>query len=752
MKRFILACCCVFLCAAAVLYAYYYEGFHLNLRGSDATAETFVRQDGDTIYLDQGDGFREFEIRGVDLSTGIPGHFPTDYAIDKETFLQWFAQIQEMGANTIRVYMLQGTAFYEAFYEYNRDNPNPLYLIHGVWIEDYAQDSHMSVFDDGYLPNFRDDVRAVIDAVHGNRPLRLGSVSGTGGYVRDVSPWVIGYILGTGWVPETVVYTDLEETDRSSYQGEYLSTAEGATPFESMLAQVGDEALRYETERYGKQRLISFESAPSTDPFDYSTDIESHFEMYASFDVEHVVKSERVVSGLFAAYQVYPYYLEFMRYLDGGSSSDAGADNFFFDYVKRLNDHHDLPVVISEYGMPSSRGMMQLDTSTGRNMGGLNERQQGEYIARSYQDVVDAGSAGSLLFSWQDEWHRRSWNTMANVDLLKTPFWSDAQTGGQSFGLLAFDPGEERSVSYVDGDDEEWTEADVIGEADGTTLSMKYDEKYVYLMARGDAVGEDTPLYLPIDTTQNSGSTACDDPAVSFDRAADFLVVIDGEDESRVLVQERYDALRATFLRQTTGEDPYVDAPDRDTATFNPIKLVLQTLTSYAFMDEESPEDERFEDNLSFYQTYETGRLVHGDANPAHEDFDSLADFCFGDGFVEVKIPWQMLNFSNPSDMQIHDDYYEHYGVENARIDRMYVGVGTGNATIPLFERTLQGWGENVTYHERLKEGYYIVQDVWTSGSASGDLQDGLEKTGSGDAAGSVVVADEGETQEATTW
>ena len=35
-----------------------------------------------------------------------------------------------------------------------------------------------------------------------------------------------------------------------------------------------------------------------------------------------------------------------------------------------------------------------------------------------------------------------------------------------------------------------------------------------------------------------------------------------------------------------------------------------------------------------------------------------------GDGFVEIKIPWQLLNFADPTKMYIHDDYYEVYGVE----------------------------------------------------------------------------------------
>ena len=63
--------------------------------------------------------------------------------------------------------------------------------------------------------------------------------------------------------------------------------------------------------------------------------------------------------------------------------------------------------------------------------------------------------------------------------------------------------------------------------------------------------------------------------------------------------------------------------------------------------------------------------------------------------------------------MQIHDDYYEHYGVENMSIDRMYVGVGAGSQTITLHELPLNGWGETVTYHERLKESYFVMQQLW---------------------------------------
>lgn len=725
MKKFIIAAACLFALAACAAFTVFGTSVSIDLDPSKPVT-AWVRQEGRAIQIDRGDGWEDFEIRGVDMGAGIPGHFATDYAIDKETYLRWFQQVKDMGANTIRVYILLGTDFYEAFYEFNKDNPDPLYLIHGVWIDDYAQNSHMDAYDPAYLGRFKEDARTVVDVIHGQRWIELGRLSGTGMYTKDISPWVLGYILDVEWEAPTVIYTDRTHEGMGTYHGSYVSSTSEASAFEIMLAQVGDDLMGYESKRYKQQRLLAFSNWPTTDPMSYPLPLQLFFEKYSQVDVENIVAEETVVSGMFASYHVYPYYPDYLQYLPeyANAVDDTGQVNTYRAYLETLVAHHSVPVVISEFGVPSSRGRAQVDANTGRNQGGMSEDDQGRAIVRSYVDIMASGCAGSVIFTWQDEWFKRTWNTMANVDLLKTPYWSDYQTNEQYFGLLSFDPGTERSVSYADGDDEEWTDADVIGEADGRTLSMKYDEKFVYLMVRGSDVGPGTPLYLPVDTTQKTGATASADPVVSFERAADFLIVLDGEDESRVLVQERYEVMRAMALRTTTGEDPYENIPAKDTTRFKHIDLVLQTITeTQAIADAVANQKNAIADNF-YFESYETGKLVYGDANPAHENFDSMADFCYGDGFVEIKLPWQLLNFSNPSEMQIHDDYYEHYGVENMKIDRMYVGVGDGadGQAIPLFEKPLKGWGTKVTYHERLKESYYIVQRMWAEGVPAEEL------------------------------
>ena len=66
--------------------------------------------------------------------------------------------------------------------------------------------------------------------------------------------------------------------------------------------------------------------------------------------------------------------------------------------------------------------------------------------------------------------------------------------------------------------------------------------------------------------------------------------------------------------------------------------------------------------------------------------------------------------------MTIHDDYYDHYGVENLKIDGIYVGISDPEhekQRIPMEKFMLRGWGKHPAYRERLKQSYYIMQELW---------------------------------------
>lgn len=756
MRKYIITVIVLIIVYLAGTTLYYSYGVHLEL-DPDAPVACFAKTEGKTILLDRGGGFEPFEVRGVNMGSGVPGKWSTDYAVDFDTYVRWFGWMQEMGANTLRIYSVQQDTFYNAFYAYNKAREDageePLWLLHGVWVNDYTQFSHLDMYTDEFLETLIHDSRVMVDVIHGKRDLVLGRLasSGSGSYRKDISRWVIGYILGVEWEPETVVYTDQIRAEQPPFHGRYMTAAENATPFESALARLGDEVIDYETKRYHEQRLIAFSNWPTTDPFQYSTAVTAFWSKLAAVNVEHILTTDAFRSGTFASYHVYPYYPDYLEsatkeaeltaaeraemtsfsgyrklewrlqrwdapaiddYIRAGDYTDRyGRFNTYLAYLSALNRYHTIPVIIAEFGVSTGRGMAQLDENTNRNQGHMSEQEQGQAVVECYQDIMDAGCAGGCVFSWQDEWFKRTWNTMHAVDLRRTPYWSDYQTNEQYFGLLSFDPGRERSVCYVDGDTSEWTEQDVVADNGDLTLSMKYDERFVYFLVRKPGLDiERDRLYIPIDLTNASGSNYCQNNGLLFDCDADFLVVLHGKGDSRVLVQERYEALRSTYALSVYGFNTYVKnhIPDADSPRFRPINMILKVdQRFYVPLSDEG-------DAAAMY--FETGALRWGNANPDSPAFDSLADYIAAGDCVEVKLPWQLLNFDDPSRMSIHGDYYENYGIDYTNVNSMSVGVSDGSDTgrIPTVTLPLKGWGNRVTYHERLKRSYYILREYWT--------------------------------------
>lgn len=722
MKKFIIIVSAVVLLYLAIDYAYYNLGIYIDF-GSDKPVEYFVKTDDKQIYMKGDNGeYAPFEIKGINMGSGIPGEWSTDFAIDEQTYKRWFGYMKEMGANTLRIYTVQNDTFYNAFYDYNKDNPDPLYLIHGVWVNDYIQNSHRDAYSKDFYQTFMLHCKMMVDVVHGQRKINLGRMAsaGHGSYTKDISPWVIGYILGVEWEDLTVAYTDdlyQGVEGYTSYSGEYMYTTEQASPFEVMLARVGDSTIEYETQRYNTQKIVAFSNWPTTDPFEYPENISNFFMKCAYVDVEHIKTTDKFLTGQFASYHVYPYYPDYLSHIDDWTQfglyhqvhylDDKGRINSYRAYLDMLTNHHTIPVVISEFGVSTGRGMAQRDINTGRNQGNTSEKDQGQALIDCYNDIVEAGCAGSCIFTWQDEWFKRTWNTMYAIDLRRTPYWSDYQTNEQYFGLLSFDPGKQESVCYVDGDVSEWSDDDIVARYDDMELSVKYDEKFIYFLVKKDNLDFDNEvLYLPLDITPKTGSNYCGNYSLKFDRDIDFIICLNGRDNSRVQVQERYEAIRSTYSQNVYDYDTYLygKIPDASSEKFVNIDMVLQTATALIYND-----------LTATAEVYETGKLLYGNANPQSPDFNSLADFITSGDYIEIKLPWQLLNFADPSRMYVHDDYYENYGVTFIKIKEIYAGLCKQgeNDRVKLERVPLKGWGNKVTSHERLKSSYYIMKELW---------------------------------------
>ena len=414
MKKFLAVLSAVVVLVMIINNVHYRLGWFIDFNpGKEVT--TFVKAEDKKIYINKGEGYEPFEIKGVNMGSGEPGQWSTDFAIDKDTYIRWFGYIKEMGANTLRIYTIQQDVFYEALYEYNKDNNDPLYVIHGVWVNDYIQNSHRDAYDKDFYNRFLKDCKTMIDVVHGQKKLSLSSMAsaGHGNYRKDISQWVIGYILGVEWEDVTVAYTDdtyAGNKKYTQYKGRYMYTDEDATAFEAMLCRAGDKAIAYESSKYKTQKPVAFSNWPTTDPFEYPENVKNFFMKCAYVDAEHIKTTEEFLAGQFVSYHVYPYYPDYLSYVDDWSElgiknrnkfkSDDGTLNTYKAYLSMLTAHHSMPVVISEFGVSTGRGMAQRDYNTGRNQGNMSEKEQGEALVECYNDIMDTGCAGGCVFSW----------------------------------------------------------------------------------------------------------------------------------------------------------------------------------------------------------------------------------------------------------------------------------------------------------------------------------------------------------------
>lgn len=711
MKKFLTGAVLAMFVLLGVWYAVYHHGFYLNLHPNAPVSAAFRTEDGQLLRQGDDGEWEPFVLRGVDVSASMPGRYATEFAPEESDYLRWFEAIGEMGANTVRAYTVMDDDFYNALYTYNTSHAAPLYLLQGIQVSDAANQGKADAYDDKFLNRLLKDGRDVVDIIHGRKNIVLNEMRGSGRYRRDLSPWVVGYLVGQEWNSETIAYTNHSAVHPAAYQGKYFETGADATPFEAMLAQVMDTITGYESDKYKTQRLVAFINDPANDPFVYEDSYAAQLSKYNQLDAERILPTDRLRSGYFAAYRLYDFCPDFSKYLSlsqraalGSILSSLDSGDPYGGYLELLSAYHSVPVIAAGYGFSSARGAVEIGTAP------LTERQQGEALVTVYEAAMAADWCGVFLSTWQDTWERRTWNTAFATALSENTLWHDLQADGQSYGLMAFDPGAGERICVLDGNPGEWTAGDVVFTADGLTLSARCDAEGLYLLIEGGGVCSDTPLYVPIDITGESGGMTCVSPKLTFERAADFLLCINGVDGSRLLAQERYDALRENFLFEITGEDPFVSFPPADTDVFVPVRMALQNNT---LIDESVALSAEEIQRLRALGTWETGRLIHGNGDPDSEAYHSLADFCFGDNCVEVRLPWLLLNVADPSQMRVHSDYYGYYGVRTHRISKLWIGLGDGSGPIAMGKMTVKGYAGYPKTHERLKESYAVVRAAW---------------------------------------
>jgi len=633
---------------------------------------------------------------GINYSHAIPGTSPGEFLASREQIATWIDLIGELGVNSVRVYTVQSPIFYEALRHYNLEHANrPIFLLQGAWLKEPEEDHSLPPDTDYLSPSimswFRDELEKVVDVVHGNRVIEPGSPEKPTNYGRaygtftaDVSPWLMGWLIGREVEPLTIMKTHNRYCGTSGpgqacpvdYHGEYFSIEDG-TPMEAFITEHLDYITKYEADNYRELHTIGFSNWPTLDPLYHPIEprYNASVDDMEQLDLLKVKIDARFDRGMFFSYHAYPYYPEFILYQPEYQVSDEIGPNSYLGYLQDLRRYYEgRTLLIAEIGHPSSQGSAHLAKS-GLSHGNLNDVEQGEALTRSLRTITRARLDGAFMFELIDEWFKRAWV----VDRVDFPaeqrrLWYNAMSPEQNFGLIAMRPGERDNHHVIDGKGDDFPMPPQASKTDPVlapmdaiydpmrnirALTVDHDEGFLHLCLRVDDLDPDgdgkvnwerVDYLFAIDTVQDPKGKSedrgdkCIDPGPSCDirleRGAEFLLRINSDDDVRLLVDKPYD-LYGLWHRDRKAWQKY-----RSTDNADGEYHLVRTYTNW----QAEHEDKLLTHRITQY----TGLFRTGlEAEESNSNFWYSID----EGTLEVRIPLNLLNFTDPSQKQVVDDY-----------------------------------------------------------------------------------------------
>lgn len=638
-----------------------------------------------------GSAYQPLFVKGMNLGIAVPGTQPGELAATAEDYDRWFQMLGEMGINTLRLYTLHYPRFYERLLAYNTAHrDNPLWVMHGIWLDE--EDPTLDLRD--MQSRYDDNIVESVDCVHGRNYIFERPGRGHGEYDADISPWVLGWLVGREVFPDEVETTNRVPGARTHFEGRFLSIRD-ASEVEVWWAERLDRIASYEVEKYGVMRPLSVSSWPTLDPLHHPTEGSGGAgEDKQQLDLAKLDTSQ-YPPGYFASYHAYPYYPNFMSEDPGyRTASDAWGPNSYLGYLRDLRAHYfPKPLVVAEVGVPSSWGNAHYAHS-GMNHGGQDEKQQGEQDVRLFHDAYDAATGGAILFAWIDEWWKRTWI----VDELAMPrdrykLWHNVTSPEQNFGLLGFalDPPDFTQAPATTGAGRV-TKVELAGDAEyfharvtlaraleeGETLTIGYD---TYADDRGESIlpdGTRTAQRSELALTVRLPSTAD-----LFVTAAYDQVGIWHDTQHGMYTPDNVFRLPPGRLYHSVASDG------------GPWNLVRWQ------NDEPHNSDDR---KYSFPATYQDiGHLRV--RRPEEPDVGQWAVLASGNTLT-IRVPWTLLNVVDPSTRTVLDDDPTTRVRETVATEGIRVAVVLGSELVETKRFAWSTWNAVPRWREYRKASY----------------------------------------------
>jgi hypothetical protein len=637
-------------------------------------------------------GWRAFYLTGVNFGAATPGYYPSAQPNDTTEYTGWLERAAALNVNTIRVYTLLPPAFYRAYAKYVEAGGN-VALIQQIWV---GTPPNGDLFDAAFVERTRADIRMYLDAINGHAEVPPGRGLRGGVYDRDIAPHVAALVLGRELEPSLVAQTNLINVGIRSHQGRYIRVAD-ATASEVWVARMLDYAIEYETATYRRQHPVAFINWPPLDPLFHPTDApvlqEVRFRLargerdvdfpsgpqddtdVVTIDESRLTVTPEVAAGLFASYNVYPHWPDFMLHEPALLAvRDKTGPNPFLGYLRQLAARVKHPLIVGEYGVPSAVGISHLHP-LGWHHGGHNEREQAALLTRLAQSVKEAGAAGALAFSLHDEWYKHNW-LVRRFELPEDrgTLWLNDLNPDQRFGLVGFRTSKWKLFT---GDETAWKAEPVLhtgsgrnaggGPFDGAltlrSLQAAADEGYLYLrLAVGcldcspaDRRADGRPHFdkasyaIALNTLPGTaGIQTLPFGSVTIPGGTTFLLLLTDPAASRLLVADNYNAFEAVATPGVTGETEVRPRRALDPA-IKPRGVFEEVIVE--------PNVRRFTRDGRLIPAQRSSRSVlrYGINDDTRRETDSNAEW-YADlrtSAILVRIPWNKLFVTDPSSQTV---------------------------------------------------------------------------------------------------
>lgn len=639
------------------------------------------------VQLATPSGFRDRFWAGVNLGSTTPGHLPGEVSARAADYRRWFPQMAALGVRVVRVYTLLDPSFYRELRRYNLSHPAaPLYVIHGVWIPEERFLANQDLWDPRTVAEMDDLTEEVHRAVFGRlvRPKRRGMAYGR--WTANISRWVVAWSPGVEWDPAAIQASERTNPPRP-YAGRYIRTRGKATSTEAWIARALDR-LAARDAKAGWTRAMTFTNWLTADPLEHPAE-PAEQEDAISVDAMHLRATRAWPGGFFASYHAYPYFPDFLRF------EDPAARDPYEALLRRLRAHHrGQALMITEFGVPSSLGSAHLGPK-GRDQGDHSEQEAAAIDRDLLRAIRRSGMAGGVLFEWVDEWFKLTWNTVDEEQPgERRALWRNPLTNEEHFGVLAAEPGARPKVR-LDGDDREWRvgQSQVLLERRGPLRELRatHDEAYLYLRLRFDGEDDRQRFVLGLDVRPGENRALPGTQAAM--PAADVALRFDA-DAVRFYKAAWTDVLafRYGVARDYLDVDPAT--LERGSGAWREPQMILNRPYTVPTTGERRP-----------VELQPLSPLRVGD-----ERRDERTLVALRGPVVELRLPWALLGFADPSSRLLTVPRRDGTVGTEALPPGARIGIEAFAADGGSLGAASPGYGwepwQRVTWHERRKAGW----------------------------------------------